>query len=266
MREVTITNKHIAPITLRVAFDNMLADGDQGGVKYTAEDTPWNLKSWATVDGPTEITLNPRQSRKVSVTLQSPPNAAPGGYYGMLRFTPTERSDLPPVAIQGQIATIFLVRVPGPAVEQGSISEFFATQTSGDRAGWLVVGNELMLSTLIKNEGNVHFATEPNFTANAMFGGEALNLREEPQNVFPQAQRRFDADWKEIRTGYYTVKVKANLPGQPNAEKQFKVLIVTPTVALVTLGVLVVLLLWIGNKIRKRRKARRAGSNAKPKA
>lgn len=265
-RQVTITNKHFAPISLRVSFDNILPDGVTGGVKYTAEQTPYDLASWAKYNL-TELRLNARESRQITVTLTAPAKAAPGGYYGMLRFTPTDRSDLPPVAVQGQIATLFLVRVPGPANEKGNIKEFYAERNDGQRVGWLVVSDELDLITLIHNGGNVHFSTGPEFTATDLFGKQKLSQKQEAQNIFPQSDRQFQTEWKNIATGYYTVKVKTNLPGQPNAERTLKFVVLTPTVAVVLLAATVLLALWTLNKLRKRRRAKKAArKSAKPKS
>ena len=182
----------MAPVRLRAQFDNILPEGDDGGTKGTQEPTPWDLKRYATIDT-AEFTLGARETRTFPVTFRMPADVAPGGYYGQLRFIPTRRTDLPPVAVEGQIAELFLVRVPGPTKEAGTIKDFYVKNADGAKQGWFFFGNDLYFTTVIRNDGNVHFNAGPAVEAKDQFGVKRYENKPQPENVFPGGDRRFDA-------------------------------------------------------------------------
>lgn len=247
--DVTIRNRHITPIKLAATFDNVVSGGENGEVEPTTENTPWDLKSWA-APSVGQFTLAPKESRKVSTRITAPADASPGGHYGMIRFSPVDRTDLPSVAITGDIAALFLVRVPGPVKEAGFINDFYVAKSDGAKAGWFFFGNGLTFVTRIHNDGNVHFATAPVFTARDQFGNTTTKAISDSTNVFPQSNRKFETSWKNIRTGWYTAKVETTLPNQ-TATKTVKVLVVTPLFAGLLAGLVLVIIIVI---IRRRRK------------
>ncbi|MDP9211960.1 MAG: DUF916 domain-containing protein [bacterium] len=255
-RTLEIKNRHVGPITLRASFDNILPLGDEGATQTVSEPTPYDLKAFASVDV-SEFTLGAGESREVTVTIAPEADVSPGGYYGVAKFTPVNRTDLPPVAIQGEIGALFLVRVPGPVEEGGTVKDVYVARSDDKRVGWLYIGRELKTVGIVHNSGNVHFATAPQITARDLFGSTSLDQKFEPaRNVFPQGDRRFEADWKPS-TGYYTVKVAAAVPGDPNAERTIHVLVLSPIVAIGIALALLVLLAWITNRIRHRRRAKK---------
>ena len=254
-RTLEITNKHVGPITLRASFDNILALGDDGATKAVSEPTPYDLKAFASVDV-SEFVLKAGESRKVTVTITPGTDASPGGYYGVAKFTPVNRTDLPPVAIQGEIGALFLVRVPGPVKEAGEIKDLYLTRSDEQRVGWLYIGRELKTVGIVHNDGNVHFAAAPQITARDLFGTTSLDQKfEPPRNVFPAGDRRFEAPWKPA-SGYYAVKVAAAVPGDPSAERTIHVLVLSPIVALGIGLAILVLLVWLTKRIRRRRRAK----------
>lgn len=254
-KEVTITNRHVSRIALKTSFDNLVASGDQGGTKYTNEPTPWDLKRYTSVNAD-EFTLQPRETRKVQVRIAMTNETAPGGYYGIVRFVPTTSGGEAPVAIQGQIASLFLVRVPGPTKEEGSIKDLYVTDPDGQRRGRFLFGNDMYLLTRIHNAGNVHFGTAPNFQLKDVFGKVRHNEQAQPENVFPQGERRFETRWQNAGTGIYTATVTSTVPGETVASKTIKVLVVTPVTAAVAGGILLLLALWLISRRNRRKRTK----------
>lgn len=251
--EATITNRHVSRIRLKTQFDNLVATDDDGNTRPVSEPTPWDLRRFVTT-GAGELDLAPRESRKVSVTVTIPADTAPGGYYGILRFIPINRADLPQVAIQGQIGELFLVRVPGPTKEEGNIKDFLVTSPEGKSSGGFYFGNDLFFLTRIHNGGNVHFATAPKIRAKDQFGKTVHEASLDARNVFPQGDRKFESRWENARTGWYTATVTTSVPGQPETSKTIKVLVVTPVFALLAGGVLLVLVVILLSRRRRRRR------------
>lgn len=253
-QDVTITNKHSGKVSLKAAVENIVPNGENGETKPANEPTPYDLKKFSTV-GPTDFTLEPKESRKVQVSINVPANESPGGYYGILRFSPTAGADLPQVAVKADIASLFLVRVPGPATEEGSIKELFASKGDGGKVGGIFFGSELNLVTRINNGGNVHFATAPTFQTSDQFGKSGLKSTLESRNIFPKSDRRFETTWSGIGSGLHTVTVAADLPNKPAQQQTFKILVITPLVAGIIAVVLVILVALVITQ-RRRKKSR----------
>lgn len=253
-RDVTVTNRNVGPVSLKTSFETIRASGDDGGTVATTDDVPWNLKQYAVISDAT-FTLAPGASRKVSVTITIPASGAPGGYYGQLKFTPTLRTDLPPVAVNGEIAELFLVRVPGPAKEMGNIQDFQLNRSDGSKIGGFFIGNDGYFLSRFHNGGNVHFLVEPKVSASNQFGKVVFQSTPTGQNVFPQGDRRFESKWSKISTGYYRATLTADLPGQSNAQRTIHFLVVTPLFAAITLLVLIALIVAL--TIHRRRRRRR---------
>lgn len=246
-QDVEITNRNVSSVDLDVSFDNFVNADDEGNVRITDEPTPYDLKRFVTYE-PRVLVLAPRETRKVAVAVTIPQNVSPGGYYGLLRFKPAQRTDFPPVAITGQIGSLFLVRVPGPTREGGEISHFQARRADGKKIGWFFLGDNLWLVTKVKNTGNVHFSTAPQFEARDQFGRVGFKQQLGSENVFPQAERKFESEWQRTRTGWYTAKVSTGVPGTNQAERTIRFLVVTPLFAAIALLILVVgmvlLIIW----------------------
>ncbi|MEX2209405.1 MAG: hypothetical protein WD603_03765 [Patescibacteria group bacterium] len=103
----------------------------------------------------------------------------------------------------------------------------------------------------------MHFGVAPQITARDLFGSTSLDQKfEPPRNVFPQGDRRFEADWQPP-SGYYTVRVAAEVPGDPNAGKTIHVLVLSPIVAIGIALVLLALVIWLTKRIRRRRRAKK---------
>ena len=251
-KTVTITNRQVNPVRLKIAFHNILANGDSGETQAVDSITPYDLKSWATMSDAT-IDLPAKASKDVTVTIAVPQSAEPGGHYGMLEFTPVERTDLPSVAIRGSVATLFLVRVSGPAKEAGHISDLYLTKEDGGRIHGVLMGSDLVAVTKVHNDGNVHFPTGPTVTITNQFGKQVFKNQTADANVFPQADRRFESPWTGVSTGYYTVKTSTAVPGNKTADKTIHVLVVTPRFAGLAILIIVLLIIIVVLLRRNRR-------------
>jgi hypothetical protein len=255
--EVSVTNRHISPITLKTVFENIVATNDDGGTAAATGPVAWNLQQYTTVNT-NPFTLAPRETRKIPVTVTIPQSASPGGYYGWVRFTPTQRTDLPPVAIQGDISELFLVRVPGQTTEGGSIQDFQLNRGDGAKTNWLFFGTDGYFLTRIHNSGNVHFSTAPHIVATDQFGKTAIDSNAPAENVFPQGDRKFETKWEHISTGFYKATVTSAIPGQADTSRDFSFVVVTPRVAAAAAIVLILLIILVVRRRRKRLTAPKA--------
>ena len=140
----TITTKIIlrdvskSPLVVRNQINDFVANGEDGTPKLliedNGEDNPYSLKSW--VQPLPEFTLQPKQINELPVKIVVPGNAAPGGYYAVVRFTATPPGlDGTGVSLSASLGTLVLLRVNGDAKEQMSVAEISASKSG--KSAWL---------------------------------------------------------------------------------------------------------------------------------
>lgn len=176
-------------------INNFQAAGEDGTPKIIfdeGEEDPYSLKSW--IDPLPQITLEPRQIKDIDVTIHVPKNAAPGGYYGVVRFT-----GAPPnlegtgVSLSASLGSLIFVRVNGDAKESLSLEEF-ATTSSDGKASSLFESTPIQFIERLNNTGNTHLQPAGQITIKDMFGQKVatVNINLPPRNVLPQSIRKFE--------------------------------------------------------------------------
>lgn len=252
LRDVAISNRNTKPTRLRVRFSNILPNGIEGEVKPVEEATPWDLRRF-TRTLQEEITLAPGETRKVAVAISVPPSTAPGGYYGVLRFTSLDAPPNQPVAIQGEIGALFLVRVPGPAEEKGAIKSFAVNRDDGRKLGFFSFDRQIRTQAIIANSGNVHFPAKPEFSLKNVVMGSTNKVAVEENNVFPKGERRFESGRQKVDIGFTKVTVDVGLPGGKQSQSQ--TILVLPwlvlVIGLLSLAVLIAVVVYI-RRLQKR--------------
>jgi hypothetical protein len=176
-------------------INDFTAAGEDGTPKILMdeeeEESPFSLRGW--VSPLPQLTLEPRQIKNMTVTIRVPANAAPGGYYGVVRFTatPPELKDTG-VSLSASLGSLLLVRVNGEAKEKLKIEEFSAN--TGGPAGWFFESGPISFVERLKNEGNTHLEPAGQITITDMFGKTVANVNVNlpPRNVLPASIRKFE--------------------------------------------------------------------------
>lgn len=197
----TITTKIIlrdvskSPLVVRNQINDFVASGEDGTPKLLLEDTgeenPYSLKDW--IQPLPEFTLQPKQINELPVKIVVPANAAPGGYYAVVRFTASPPGlDGTGVSLSASLGTLVLLRVNGDAKEQMSVAEFSATK-NGD-SNWLFESPPIQFIARLKNEGSTHEQPTGVITIADMFGNKiaGVNVNLIRSNVLPGSIRKFE--------------------------------------------------------------------------
>ena len=181
---------------MTAAVNDFVADGEDGTPKILidedAESSPYSLKDW--VAPLSELLLQPRQIENLPVTINIPADAAPGGYFGVVRFTAT-----PPdlegtgVSLSASLGALILLRVNGDAKEAMTIEQFGIHNGSG-KLGSLFESTPITFMQRLKNTGNVHQQPAGQVTIIDMFGKKvaAVNVNLPPRNILPNSIRKFE--------------------------------------------------------------------------
>lgn len=181
------------PLIVSGQVNDFTADGEDGTPKILLDETepnPYSLKAW--VAQLPELTLQPRQVENLPVSINIPTDAAPGGYYGVIRFTAT-----PPelkgqgVSLSASLGALVLLTVKGDVKEKLSIETF--STTLKDKPTKLFESTPVEFNERIKNSGNIYEQPAGQIVITDMFGKEvaAINVNLPPRNILPQSIRKF---------------------------------------------------------------------------
>lgn len=174
--------------------NNFVAGGEDGTPKIIlekdAENDAYSLIDW--VAPLPSLLLIPREIKAMTVTINVPKDASPGGHYGVIRFT-----SVPPslegsgVSLAASIGVLLLLTVSGDVKEGLSVEEL--SVSANDKKGSFFESGPLIFSQRLKNTGNVHVQPVGQVTITDMFGKKfaAVNVNLPPGNVLPKSIREF---------------------------------------------------------------------------
>lgn len=214
--QVAVRNISTGKLVVTNEINDFTADGEGGNPKIlldTDETTPYSLKDW--VRPLAVINLNARQLKDVSVTIDVPRDAAPGGYYAVVRFTGTApQLDGTGVSLSASLGALIFLTVKGQANESMQLEEFFVTKEGKTRG--VYESAPLTFVERIKNTGNIHQQPGGQVMITDMFGKKvaAVNVNLPPRNVLPGSTRRFEQPLdstvigNKILFGRYTAEMK----------------------------------------------------------
>ena len=189
LRDVSQTN-----LIVKGQVNDFVADGEDGTPKIlidNGEASPYSMKTW--IAALPQLTLKPRQIERLPISIKVPENAAPGGYFAVIRFTAT-----PPelsgqgLSLSASLGALVLLKVNGDAKEGLAVEEF--TTTKGGRKGSIFESAPITFVERFKNTGNIHEQPAGQITVTDMFGKKVANVNVNlpPRNILPQSIRRFE--------------------------------------------------------------------------
>ena len=193
------------------ANDFMASDDESGEPRLLldeGDEAPVNsFKSLVVSMGDAE--LLPNERKEVEVTLQAPEDASPGGYYGAVRFAPSDEVDEGNVALTATIGSLFLVKVTGDIHEELSVESFDAAKEG--ETGTLFTSGPIDAITRFNNTGNIHLQpfgkiSLQNWRGDTIESVE-VNDSEPRDNVLPTSIRKFENSFEhDTWIGRYTIE------------------------------------------------------------
>lgn len=206
---IKIRNVSGGPLVIHGTADDFGAKGE-GGIPYIllgeTTATRYSLKFW--LGAVPSVTLQPQQIQTLTVPINVPKNAEPGGHYGVVRFTGT-----PPdlggtgVALSASIGTLVLFTVNGNITESLNAVDV-KTSHNGTNHTFFEQG-PITISERIKNDGTVHEHPQGKIIISNLFGKQtaSLALDKNSANILPDSIRKFSQDLSQKNLfGRYSVK------------------------------------------------------------
>lgn len=201
--KISLRDVSSTALVVRAQVNDFTADGEDGTPKIIldeGEESPYSLRSWIATIAP--IKLQPKQVESLPITINVPKNAAPGGYFGVVRFTgaPPEL-DSTGVSLSASLGALIFVQVSGDAQEAMSIEEFYIA--AGNNKGPVFEGTPLTFVARIKNEGNTHEQPSGGAIIKDVFGKQVayVPINQPPRNVLPSTVRKFESELGESTLG-----------------------------------------------------------------
>lgn len=153
-----------------------------------------DIATWVNYDNDA-IVLEPQGRKEITITINVPADASPGGHYGIVAFSTTpptgEGSEKPQVAVSQGVGTLMLVRVEGEITESATISNF-AMQGLANRL-------PATLTTSYNNTGNIHLKPAGKVVITDMFKRTAvtLDVNAKKTSTLPNSSRSYDVTWEK---------------------------------------------------------------------
>lgn len=193
--KISLRDVSTSPLVVRNQINDFVAAGEDGTPKLlldaNKDASPYSLKDW--VQPLAELTIQPKEVNQLPVTIRVPKNAAPGGYYAVIRFTATPPGlDTTGVSLSASLGTLILLRVNGDAKEKVEVEQFSATK-NGEK-NWLFESAPITFLTRLKNSGNLHQQPTGQVAIKDMFGNSVanVNVNLNRNNILPGSIRKFE--------------------------------------------------------------------------
>jgi len=188
LRDVSPSN-----VVVTSEVNDFVAAGEDGTPKIILKDegaNPYSVKGW--ISPPAQLQLAPHEVKATPVTITAPANAAPGGHYGIIRFTATAPElHGTGVALTASLGALVLITVNGPVKESLSVAQLSASHNG--KSGSLFESAPITFTTRLKNSGNIHEQPVGQIVIKDMFGKKiaGVNVNSPPRNILPQSIRKF---------------------------------------------------------------------------
>ncbi|MFZ1258566.1 MAG: hypothetical protein WAQ25_03795 [Candidatus Saccharimonas sp.] len=206
--EIALRDVSTSALIVTSEINDFTASGEENGnpkvITDATEKSPYTITNW--VSPFPKMTLQPKQLQKLPLEIKVPANAAPGGYYGVVRFTATPPdANTNGVSLAPSLGALIMVRVKGDAVEKLSVQEFYMTQ-QGKRGNFF---EDIPFDFVerINNEGNVYEQPTGNILIKDIFGKPVanVNVNAEGRTVLPKSIRKYSQVFDKAALGNTTM-------------------------------------------------------------
>lgn len=209
---VTVQNVTKSTASLKVLINDFKASDTENGEPALILDSNKSAPSHGLkqfIAPVSDITLKANEQKTVKVTINVPKDAAGGGYFGAVRFAPSNSSTDKNVTLSASVASLILVKVPGNIKDDLQLVGLSAERGNTTH---VVFVNDKDITAVVRfqNKGNVQ--EEPFGKVVLKKGSKILQTSEindtDPRgNVLPDSIRKFEVPLKKVDgIGKYTIE------------------------------------------------------------
>lgn len=245
---VTISNLTGGDLLVKAIANDFVAGDERGTPALILDENEFapthSLKRFMTPVP--DLTIPANEGVTVNVVITVPADAQAGGYFGAIRFAPTDPANGGQVNLSASVASLILLNVPGDAVEKLELTDF-DIQQGGKTGTDFRSANDLQLTARFQNKGSVQLGP---FGKISVKQGDKLvyeadfNITNPREVVLPDSARRWDIPLKEIgEFGNYTVTATFTYGTKNQTIEVSKSFWVIPQYLIIAVIVLAVLIL-----------------------
>lgn len=209
-RSIRLRNVTTQTLVARAQYNDFVASGEDGQPKLllnSTESSPFSIKAW--LSSIETITLAPQEQKTITLTINVPGDASPGGHYGVIRFTGTPPEvEESAVSLSASIGTLVLVNVSGAVKEEAKVAELFTADKNGKKRTLFEYG-PIVITARIENVGNIHIQPSGVIRVSNMFGKEVASyqVNKNKGSVLPASIRKFEQTLdKKLLFGRYQIQ------------------------------------------------------------
>ena len=205
-----VTNLTGSAITVRPIENDFIA-GDENGTPALILDADkfaptHSLKKFMKPLG--NVTIPANKSEAVVVTIAVPADTQAGGYFGAVRFAPTDPNGGGQVNLNASVASLILMTVPGDTVEKIDLTDFSIKQ-DGTAGSFFQKSENLSASVRFQNKGNLQagpFGKVSVKNGDKVIYETDFNNKDPRDMILPDSARKWDIPLEKISGfGNYTV-------------------------------------------------------------
>ncbi len=196
---ILLTNASDGPVDVDVSIQDFIPVGGAEGIQFVGR-APGvtSVKDWITIGSKDVFSFKVGESKQIPYTITAPPNAEPGGHFGVVFFKATQPGAAGSLKIGTQVGMLVLVAIPGNHLQKGKILNF--TVPSFIQTG------PVPFSIKFENTGTVHFEPKGVITISNMFGQKIAEVPIDGQVVLPTSVKMLSEEWNVsgLLLGRYT--------------------------------------------------------------
>jgi len=208
--EVTVTNLTTTSISVAPYTNDFVAGDDRGTPALILDSDQFapshSLKRF--MGTLSTATIPAKQSKTFNVVITVPKSAQAGGYFGAVRFAPSDPDGGGQVNLSASVASLILLTVPGDVVEKLRLNNF-DIQQNGSNGTNFRTPDSLQASFSFENQGNLQIGPFGNISVKK---GDKVVFKSDFNNgdprdvILPDSNRRWEIPFKDIEAfGHYDV-------------------------------------------------------------
>lgn len=252
---IKVKNNSDSPVRITSqAVDFILdEDGETPIPVDEATSSRWSLASWITV-APNSQVLAPNQTAQLSLVIEVPEDALPGGHYAMVLHQPTGVSaDETATAgaqldsatgVNQRVGTLVYFTVAGPINEEAYIRNF--------QMPFFSEFGPVPFSFTVENRSDIHIQPKLKMEIRNIFGKTVDSFGIESKNIFPLTERSFEGQWDHIwGFGPYKATVAMNFGAQGKVAMASTTFWLLPVKLILAVVIVILTLIAVGVSVRR---------------
>ena len=267
-----VTNLTGSAITVRPVENDFISGDERGTPALILDENKFapthSLKRFMK---PIEnVTIPAKEAKSIDVVITVPKDAKAGGYFGAVRFAPTDPAGGGQVNLSTSAASLILMTVPGDMVEKLTVSDF-KIQQDGKSGDYFQTSKNMQATFRFENKGSAQvgpFGKVSVKQGNKVVYEADFNNKTPRDMILPDSARRWDVPLDKIGDfGNYTVSATFTYGTKNQTIEVSKSFWVIPSYVIIAaiVGLLVVIGLIVGIwwflRSYKRRVLRNQGSH-----